>query len=286
MNILNTVYKKAASNLKRIILPEALDKRVIEAAIKISQEKLAIPVLIGQKDEILIASKECSVDVDKIEIINNKKAANFNEFAAFYYENRKHRGVTIEAAKEVMKDPVFYGAMLVAQGEADGFVAGAVTTSRKIAQSVLHCVGVDEEIKTLSSSFVMVVPDCVLGENGVFVFADCGIVPDPTSEQLASIAVSSAKLLENVFGIEPRVALLSYSTKGSAKGPAVDKVSLALDIARKMRPNLIIDGEMQADAAIVPEIAQIKAPKSCLKGQANVLVFHGIFVISVLLYAF
>ena len=276
MNILNAVYKKAASNLKKIILPEALDKRVIEAAIKISQEKLAIPVLIGQKDEILIASKECSVDVDKIEIINNKKAANFNEFAAFYYENRKHRGVTIEAAKEVMKDPVFYGAMLVAQGEAHGFVAGAVTTSGKVAQSALHCVGVDEEIKTLSSSFVMVVPDCVLGENGVFVFADCGIVPNPTSEQLASIAVSSAKLLENVFGIEPRVALLSYSTKGSAKGPAVDKVSLAVDIAKKMRPNLIIDGEMQADAAIVPEIAEFKSPDSCLKGKANVLVFPGL----------
>jgi phosphate acetyltransferase len=276
MNILNSIYKKAASNPKRIVLPEALDTRVIQAVGKIAQEKLALPVLVGNKTEILKAFKEHSVAIDNIEIIENKQAANFDEFAAFYYENRKHRGMTIDTAREIMQDPLFYSAMLVAQGEADGFVAGAVTTSGKVAQSALHCIGVDDEIKTLSSSFIMMVPDCILGEKGVFVFADCGIVPDPTSEQLAAIAVSSAELLERVFDIEPRVALLSYSTKGSGKGAAVDKVSKAVEIAKKMRPNLILDGEIQADAAIVPEVSELKSPESCLEGRANVLVFPGL----------
>ncbi len=229
--------------------------------------------MIGKRDKINKVSQDCSVSLSEVEIIDNNDAANFEEFAAFYYKNRKHRGVTIEDAREVMKDPLFYGAMLVAQGEADGFVAGAVTTSGKVAKSALHCIGVDDEIKTLSSSFIMMVPECVFGEGGVFVFADCGIVPDPTSQQLASIAVSSAEMLQKVFDIEPRVALLSYSTKGSARGASVDKVVQAVEIAKKMRPNFIIDGEMQADAAIVPEVSQMKSPDSCLKGKANVLVF-------------
>lgn len=276
MNILDSIYKNAKSNLKKIVLPESHDKRIIEAAAKISHEKLAIPVLIGMKEKVIKAANDCSVSLDKVEIIDNKKAANFEEFAAFYFENRKHKGVTLEDAREVMKDPLFYSAMLVARGGADGFVAGAVTTSAKVARSALHCIGVDDEIKTLSSSFVMEIPDCNLGENGVFVFADCGIVPEPTSEQLAAIAVSSAELLQKVFSIEPKVAFLSYSTKGSAEGALVDKVCRAVEIAKKMRPNLILDGEIQVDAAIVPEVSQKKSPDSCLKGQANVLIFPGL----------
>ncbi len=276
MNILDSIYANAKSNLKRIVLPESYDKRIIEAVAKITQENLAAPVLIGIKEEVIKAAKDCSVSLDKVEIIDNEKAANFEEFAASYFENRKHRGITLEDAREVMKDPLFYSAMLVAQGGADGFVAGAVTTSANVARAALHCIGVDDEIKTLSSSFIMAVPDCNLGEDGVFVFADCGIVPEPTSEQLAAIAISSAQLLQKVFSIDPRVAFLSYSTKGSAKGAPVDKVRRAVEIAKKMRPKLILDGEIQVDAAIIPEVAQKKSPDSCLKGKANVLIFPGL----------
>jgi phosphate acetyltransferase len=273
MDILEKIYNKAKNNPKRIVLPEAQDERILRAASEVAHKEIAQPVLIGCNEEIILTAKKLSVDVSNIEIIDNKKAVNLNEFAAFYYERRKHRGMTLENAQEVMQDPLFYGAMLVAQGGADGYVAGAVSTSGNVARSALHCLGVDDEIKTLSSSFIMIVPDCPYGENGVFVFADCGIVPDPTSEQLAQIAVSSANLLKQVFDLEPKVALLSYSTKGSAKSASVNRVAEAVSIAHKMRPELVLDGEMQADAAIVPDIALIKAPQSPLKGKANILVF-------------
>lgn len=235
-----------------IILPEKDDLRIQEAAKIIAKEKIARIILLGKED----------LDTKKIDA-----------FSQIFFEARKHKGITIDQAREAVSYPLYYAAMMVRAGEADGFVAGAAHSTPDVARAAIYCIGVDERIKTVSSCFIMVVPDKSFGENGVFVFADCGIVPQPTSQQLAQIAISSAELAKNVFDILPKVAMLSYSTKGSAKGPLVDKVKEATALAKQLKPDLLIDGELQADAAIVPEVAKIKDPQNILAGRANVLIF-------------
>ena len=235
-----------------IVLPEKDDARIQEAARIITKEKIARIILLGKED------------------LESKK---IDAFAQIFFEARKHKGITILQAREALSHPLYYAAMMVRAGEADGFVAGAAHSTPDVAKAAIYCIGVDERIKTVSSCFIMVVADKSFGENGVFIFADCGIVPQPTSQQLAQIAISSAELAKNVFDILPRVAMLSYSTKGSAKGPLVDKVKEATQLAKQQRPDLLIDGELQVDAAIVAEVAKIKDAQGPLAGRANVLIF-------------
>jgi phosphate acetyltransferase len=252
MDIVNKIRTRAKARLKTIVLPEIEDGRVKEAAQFIEKEGIARIMLLGRG--MLDKSKQ-------------------EGYARQYYELRKSKGITPEEAKKILEGPLYYAAMMTHNGEADGFVAGASYTTPDVARAAIQCLGVEERINIASSCFLMSVPDSHYGEEGAFIFADCGIVPEPNPRQLACIAISNAELAKRVLDITPRVALLSYSTKGSAKGRVIDKVIEALGLAKQMRPDLLIDGELQVDAAIVPEVAQIKYPDSLLKGRANVLIF-------------
>ncbi|MDD4939205.1 MAG: phosphate acyltransferase [Candidatus Omnitrophica bacterium] len=252
MDIVEKIRARAKKRLKTIALPEKEDARVSEAAKIIEKEGIAKVLLFGEGE----------LDKEKQ-----------GRYAKGYYELRKAKGITPDEAGKVLRDPLYYAAMMTRFGDCDGFVAGASHTTPDVARAAIQCLGVDERINTASSCFLMSVPDCAYGDEGAFLFADCGILPDPNARQLACVAISNAQLAEKVFGIPPRVALLSYSTKGSAKGRSIDKIIEALEMARGMQPGLLIDGELQVDAAIVPEVAEIKYPDSLLKGKANVLIF-------------
>lgn len=252
MDIVQEIRRRAGQRQKLIVLPEKDDPRIQEAAKVIQKEKIARLMMIGRED------------------LDNKK---IDTFAKVFFELRKHKGITLDEAKKTMSIPLYYAAMLVRIGEADGFVAGAAHSTPDVARAAIYCLGVDERIKTISSCFIMVVPNCELGEKGVFIFADCGIVPEPTVRQMAQIAISSSEVAQAILGIRPRVAMLSYSTKGSAKGPLVDKAREAAALAKQLKPDLLIDGELQADAAIVPEVSRIKDPQGAIAGRANVLIF-------------
>ncbi|MFH1441924.1 MAG: phosphate acyltransferase [Candidatus Omnitrophota bacterium] len=253
MNIIERIHNKAKSNLKTIALPEYDDKRVIEAAKIIEAEGIA-NVLLMTKDRINLDDKQ--------------------KYIEEFYQLRKAKGISIDAVKELFeKDTLYYTAMMVREGKADGFVAGASHTTADIARASIHCLGIDPKINIASSCFIMAVPDCPYGEGGVFIFADCGIVPDPNARQLACISVASAELAGRVLSIPPKVALLSYSTKGSAKYKSIETIKEALEMIKKMAPDLLVDGELQVDAAIVPEVAKIKYLDSPVGGKANVLIF-------------
>ncbi len=252
MDIAAKIRQRAGEKLKTIALPEIEDVRVREAAKIIEKEGIAKVLVFGSG----------MLDKTKQE-----------EYSLKYYELRKVKGITLDDAKKVLEDPLYYAAMMTHSGDSDGFVAGASHTTRDVARAAIQCLGVDERINVASSCFLMSVPDCPYGEEGVFIFADCGIVPDPNPRQIACIAISSAELAKKVLGIIPKVALLSYSTKGSSGGRVINKTLEALALAKQMQPDLLIDGELQVDAAIIPEVAQIKYPDSLLQGRANVLIF-------------
>jgi len=190
-----------------------------------------------------------------------------------YYQMYKIKGLDINMVREIFDNPLYYAAMMTREGKVDGFVAGASHTTPDVARAAIRCLGVDERISIASSCFIMVVPGCPYGQDGTFVFADCGIIPEPNPRQLACISLSAAELTRKVLDFIPRIALLSYSTKGSAKGKSVEKIAEALGLLKEMAPNLLVDGELQVDAAIVPEVARIKYPGSVLAGEANVLIF-------------
>ncbi len=252
MDIISRIREKARAKRKTIALPEIEDQRVREAAKIIEQEGIAKVLLFGRG------------------MLNRTQQ---EAYAQEYFRLRQVKGITLEEAEKTLEDPLYYAAMMTRLGDIDGFVAGASHTTPDVARAAIQCLTVDERFNIASSCFLMQVPDCPYGENGAFIFADCGIVPEPNPRQLASIAVSNAELAEKIFSLTPKVALLSYSTKGSAKGRVIDKVLEALGLAREMRPDLLIDGELQVDAAIVPEVAEIKYPHSLLAGRANVLIF-------------
>ncbi len=250
--IIDKIRQKAKSNLRTIVLPEGSEPRIIAAAQEISQLGLAKIIML----------KEGNLDPAKVKI-----------YAREFYNLRKHKGISSEDAEKEILKPLYYGAMMVRLGEADGFVAGASISTPDVARAAIHCLGVDPEIATVSSCFIMVVPNCSYGEEGVFLFADCGIVPNPTARELANIAISTARLAGDVLEFVPHIAMLSYSTKGSAKGELVDKVTEATRLVKNQRPDLIIDGELQVDSAIVSEVARIKDPAGRFAGRANVLIF-------------
>ena len=273
-NIISQLRQKAKSNRKRIVLPEGEDTRVLAAADYINREKLADLIILGSKKKIEGLSKDRGFNLAGVNIIEPASCAYLGDFSSKLYQLLKHKGTTEEEAKNTLiEKSVYFGAMLVREGKADGFVGGATHTTRDVARAALYCIGLDPEVGTMSSSFLMILEDESFGEKGVLVFADCAIIPDPSPKQLASIAISANDLAQSLFAPTPRVALLSFSTKGSASSPQSEKVLKALDIIKQIRPDLLVDGELQADAALVLEVADIKAPGSPLGGKANVLIF-------------
>ena len=271
MGFLEETRKKAARNLKTVVLPESDDDRTIEALGQILGEKIARIILIGRNE---VKNKIKARNTDLLKIIDPLKYKDLESLISGYYELRKAKGMTPEEARAaVLADPLIFAAMLVRRNDADGFVAGANHTTPDVIRTALRCLQIDKSVGVVSGAFLMEVPDSPYGEKGVFVFADCGVNPDPNSRQLAGIAVSSAKLFRQLVGKKPVVALLSYSSKGSAGGPMVEKVKEAVAKAKEMAPDITIDGEFQVDSAIVPEIAALKCDKGEVAGKANVLVF-------------
>jgi phosphate acetyltransferase len=273
MNIIQEIKEKAKAKNKRVVLPEGTEQRMILAAKKILAEGLAQVTLLGDEQQIKRQAKSSGLDLSRLKVIMPTDSSKFDQYADEYQKLRRHKGVTPDQAKTVMTNPLFYGAMMVRKGEVDGFVAGSVNTTGDVLRAGIQIIQMAPGINSVSSSFVMVLPEFQGIKDKIFIFADCAVIPDPDATQLASIAVSSAKTMQDLIGQEPRVAMLSFSTKGSAEHELVDKVREATKIAKELKPDLKIDGELQADAAILPGVAQKKCPDSPIGGDANVLIF-------------
>ena len=275
MKFIEIIKQRAKENIKTIILPEAEDKRVLEAASKVTKEGFAKIILLGDETQIAEDSKKYNIDLSGVTIINPLKSEKKNEYIEKFYELRKHKGLTIEQAEELLKEPIYYGMMMLKDENsmADGLVSGAAHSTSDTLRPALQILKTAPNTKLVSAFFVMCVPDCEYGENGTFIFGDSGLNENPTAEELSEIAISSSKSFEQLVGKEPKVAMLSYSTYGSAKSELTEKVIEATKLVKEKAPDLCVDGELQLDAAIVPEIAKSKAPGSKVAGNANVLIF-------------
>ncbi|MCR5330368.1 MAG: phosphate acetyltransferase [Lachnospiraceae bacterium] len=274
MSIIDRIKVKARENVKTIVLPEGDEPRTVQAAARILAEGLAKPILIGNIENIRKTAQETGTDIGGIELIDPEESSRSDSYAQELYELRKAKGLTEEDAKKLVRDTMYYAVMMVKLGDADGLVSGAVHTTGDMLRPALQIIKTKPGMKVVSSSFLMDFPNKNIGYDGLLVYSDCVVVPCPTAEELACIAVSAAETARDLCGIEnPKVALLSFSTKGSAKHELVTKVQEATKLAHEMAPELELDGEMQFDAAIIPEIGASKAKGSTVAGHANVLVF-------------
>jgi phosphate acetyltransferase len=271
MGFLEQIIERAKADVKTIVLPESTDLRVVTAASMISKQGIANVILIGDESEIKKLAGD--LDLSKVKIENPQKSANFENFVTAFYELRKSKGMTIEEARKTMNNPLYYGVMMVKQGQADGMVAGAINSTGNTLRPALQILKTAPGTKLVSAFFVMVVPDCEYGHNGTFIFGDSGLVENPNADELSEIAIASAKSYKQLIQVEPQVAMLSYSTYGSAKSELTEKVVAATKLAKEKAPNLALDGELQADAALVEAIGKSKAPGSKVAGKANVLIF-------------
>ena len=273
MSFIEQIKQRAKQEIKTIVLPEATDARILEAAQIIKEEGYAKVILIGNEEEVRKLANEKNIDLGETEIIDPLKSDKTERYAKELYELRKAKGMTEKQANQLVLEPVYYGMMMVKLDEADGLVSGAAHSTSDTLRPALQILKTAPGTKLVSAFFVMVVPDCKYGENGTFIFADSGLNEEPDSEKLSEIAISSSKSFEQLVGKEPKVAMLSYSSYGSAHSASTEKVIEATKLVKEKEPNLLVDGELQLDAAIIPGVAEFKAKGSPLKGQANVLVF-------------
>ena len=273
MSFIEDIKKRAKEDIKTIVLPESEDVRVLKATEQILKEGYADIILIGNKEDTLKLAKENNINLDNVKIIDPLKSDKFEYYANKLYELRKEKGMTLDKAKELLKDNIYFGMMMIKEGEADGLVSGACHSTSDTLRPALQILKTAPGTKLVSAFFVMVVPNCKYGENGTFIFADSGLNEYPDADSLSEIAISSSKSFKQLVQKEPRVAMLSYSTYGSAHSPLTDKVVEACKLLKEKMPDLIADGELQLDAAIIPEIANSKAPGSPVEGKANTLIF-------------
>ena len=273
MSFIEQIKERAKTEIKTIVLPEATDIRILEAAQIVKNEGYAKVILIGNEEEVKKIANEKKINIEGTKIINPSKSEKTEKYANELYELRKAKGMTEEQARQLVLDPVYFGMMMVKLNEADGLVSGAAHSTSDTLRPALQILKTAPGTKLVSAFFVMVVPNCEYGANGTFIFADSGLNEEPDAEKLSEIAISSSKSFKQLVGEEPKVAMLSYSTYGSAHSASTEKVVEATKLAKEKAPELLIDGELQLDAAIIPEVAEFKAKGSPLKGEANVLVF-------------
>ncbi len=268
---LDRISQRAKDDKKTIVLPESTDIRTITATATVLERGIANIILVGDEEEIKKLAG--NLDISKAVIVNPNTDERFESYVESFYELRKHKGMTLEKAKEIIKDPLYWGVMMVKKGTADGMVAGAVNSTANTLRPSLQILKTAPGTKLVSAFFIMAVPECEYGEKGVFLFADSGLVENPNADQLSEIALSSAKSFKKLVEAEARVAMLSYSSYGSAKSELTDKVIEATRLAKEKAPDLLLDGELQVDAAIVPSVSKSKAPESPIEGKANTLLF-------------
>ena len=275
MNFIENIKNRAKQEIKTIVLPEAEDLRTLKATQIALKEKYANIVLVGNEEIIKQKAQENNINIEGATIINPQTSKDYEKYAQLLYELRKNKGMTIEQAKELTLNPVYFGMLMVKDEEtkADGLVSGAAHSTADTLRPALQILKTAPDTKLVSAFFVMVVPDCEYGENGTFIFGDAGLNENPNPDQLSEIAISSSKSFAQLVQKEPKVAMLSYSSHGSAHSELTEKVIEATNLLKEKEPNLIADGELQLDAAIIPEVAASKAPTSPLKGEANVLIF-------------
>ena len=273
MNFIESIKQRTKQDIKTIVLPEAEDIRVLEATATILKEKFANVVLVGDEELISTKAKENNLEIEGVKIVNPSKSENYEKYVNLLVDLRKNKGMTEEEAKKLVLDPVCYGMLMVKAGEADGLVSGAIHSTSDTLRPALQILKTAPNTKLVSAFFVMVVPDCEYGENGTIIFADCGLNPNPDIDGLEEIAKASSKSFKQLVQKDAKIAMLSYSTYGSAKSDLTQKMIDATNQIKANNPDLMIDGELQLDAAIIPEIAKMKAPGSKVAGQANVLIF-------------
>ncbi len=274
MNFIKDIWTKSKALHKKIVLAESYDPRILKAAAIIQKSKLAKVVLIGHESKIKNLAVQNNADISAAEIVNPEISSKLDQYVAEYKKKREHKGMTLEKAKMVLlEDAPHFAAMMVDQHDADGMVSGAVNFTANTIKAAAHCIGTADGISLISSFFVMLTPKHQYGENGMLFFADCGVNPNPNAKELAEIAICTADSFVKLTGKEPRVAMLSFSTKTSATHPDADKVIEATKIAKGLKPHLTLDGELQLDAALIPSISNRKAPGSPLGGAANILIF-------------
>ena len=275
MSFIEEVKERARQNIKTIVLPESEDKRVLEAAEKVTKEGFAKVILLGNEERISEDAKKYQLDLSGVEIINPETSSKKSDYSDKLYELRKAKGMTLEEAEKLILNPVYFGMMMLKDenSTADGLVSGACHSTADTLRPALQILKTAPGTKLVSAFFVMCVPDCEYGENGTFIFGDCGLNPNPTADELSEIALSSSESFKKLVLKEPKVAMLSYSTYGSAKSDLTQKVIEATNLAKEKNEDLSLDGELQLDSAIIPEVAKSKAPQSKVAGKANVLIF-------------
>lgn len=273
MSFIEEIKKRASNQIKTIVLPEATDIRILEATDIIGKEGFAKIILLGNESEIISIANENKLNISKATIIEPLKSDKYDEYVEAFYELRKAKGMTIEQAKKLLQDPVYFGMMMVKKEAADGLVSGAAHSTADTLRPALQILKTKPGTKLVSTFMLEIVPNCEYGNNGIFIFSDCGLNPKPTSEELSEIAISSSESYQQIVGDVPKIAMLSYSTHRSAASEDVDKVREATQLTKEKAPNLLVDGELQLDSAIVPEIGNVKAPGSDVAGKANILIF-------------